>query len=157
MRVIAKADCLQWVKGPQSIHKHSVSQGNIHRGLWAILPPKYKKESWKKKGKNPENCHRLQCKSLLSVADSVGGLWKVTPQNEKLFLPCSEPSSKMVAYLWIMIKTNSDSNVYQTYFFTNICFKIIVPKYEHALYECRLHLHKKPRIFITFGFFVESC
>ena len=29
----------------------------------------------------PENCHRLQCKSLLNVADLVNGMWKVAPEK----------------------------------------------------------------------------
>ena len=34
-----------------------------------------KKEPWKKKKKiAPENCHRLQCKSLFNVADLVNGM-----------------------------------------------------------------------------------
>ena len=37
----------------------------------------------KKKKKAPENCHRLQCKSLFNVADLVNGMWKVAPENKK--------------------------------------------------------------------------
>ena len=46
----------------------------ITRGLWAISPPKCKKEPSKKKKRAPENGHRLQCKSLFNVADLVNGM-----------------------------------------------------------------------------------
>ena len=31
----------------------------------------------------PENCYRLQCKSLFNVADLVNGMWKVAPPQKK--------------------------------------------------------------------------
>ena len=65
-------------------HTHT-HQGKNYTGLRAISPPKCKKESSKKTHKKaPENCHRLQCKSLFNVADLVNGMWKVAPENKNL-------------------------------------------------------------------------
>ena len=56
----------------------------ITRGLRASFPPKCKKEPSIFFLRAPENCHRLQCKSLLNVADLVNGMWKVAPENRKI-------------------------------------------------------------------------
>ena len=36
-----------------------------------------KPQKTRKQKRAPENCHRLQCKSLFNVADLVNGMWKV--------------------------------------------------------------------------------
>ena len=59
---------------PPHPHHTYIYRGKITQGLWAILPPKCKKEPSKIKNKSPENCHRLQCKSLFNVADLVNGM-----------------------------------------------------------------------------------
>ena len=64
-------------------------------------PRKEKKRALEKKKKRaPENCHRLQCKSLFNVADLVSGMWKVAPENTKIIfglawiLPPPPPQKK---------------------------------------------------------------
>ena len=55
--------------------KHpGAAPGLIYMMLRAISPPKCKKRALVNQNRAPENCHRLQCKSLFNVADleSVG-------------------------------------------------------------------------------------
>ena len=42
--------------------------------------PEMQKRALENKKEPPENCHRLQCKSLFNVADLVNGMWKVAPR-----------------------------------------------------------------------------
>ena len=51
----------------------------ITRGL-----PAMQKRALENQKRAPENCHRLQCKSLFNVADLVNGMWKVAPQTKNL-------------------------------------------------------------------------
>ena len=46
--------------------------------------PQNAKRALENKKRAPENCNRLQCKSLFNVADLVNGMWKVAPENKKL-------------------------------------------------------------------------
>ena len=53
------------------------NQGKNYTGAPGDFAPKMQKRA-------PGNCHRLQCKSLFSVADLVNGIWKVAPENKYL-------------------------------------------------------------------------
>ena len=54
----------------------------LHGGSGRFCPQNAKKRALENKKRAPENCHRLQCKSLFSVADLVYGMWKVAPENK---------------------------------------------------------------------------
>ena len=43
-------------------------------GALGDFAPKMQKRALKNTKRAPENCHRLQCKSLLNVADLVNGM-----------------------------------------------------------------------------------
>ena len=50
-------------------------QGKNYTGAPGDFAPEMQKRA-------PENCHRLQCKSLFNVADLVNGMWKVAPKTK---------------------------------------------------------------------------
>ena len=55
--------------------------GKNNTGAPGDFPPKMQKRALENQKRAPENCHRLQCKSLFNVADLVSGMWKVAPEN----------------------------------------------------------------------------
>ena len=65
--------------------QNGVGPGKKIHGGSAISPPKCKTEPSKIKTQPLKNRHRLQCKSLLNVADLVNGMWKVAPENKNVF------------------------------------------------------------------------
>ena len=72
------------------------SQGKNYTGAPGNFAPEMHKRALKKKAKKkaPENCHRLQCKSLFNVADLVNGMWKVAPENKNLIFGLMAVPSK---------------------------------------------------------------
>ena len=54
------------------------------RGLWAISPPKCKKEPSKIEKEPLKIAIDCNCKSLFNIADLVNGMWKVAPENQQL-------------------------------------------------------------------------
>ena len=61
------------------------SPGKKYTGAPGDFTPEMQKRA-------PENCHRLQGKSLFIVADLVNGMWKVAPENKNFIfgLPVSD-------------------------------------------------------------------
>ena len=59
--------------------------GGNYTGALGDFAPEMQKRALKNQKRAPENCHRLQCKSLFNVADLVNGMWwKVAAQNTNL-------------------------------------------------------------------------
>ena len=54
-----------------SVH---VCQGENYTGAPGDLAPEMQKRALENQKRAPESCHRLQCKSLFNVADSVNGM-----------------------------------------------------------------------------------
>ena len=72
--------CTFWkIDGNSFKSTNTVPGKKLHRGSGQFRPRNAKKSPRKKK-RAPENCHRLQCKSLFNVADLVNGMWKVASE-----------------------------------------------------------------------------
>ena len=86
----------------------ALHQGKNTWGLWALsaqkCPPKKKKKKKKQpsniKKRAPENCHSLQCKSLLNVADLVNGMWKTALKNKNLIFGLGGISSSILSVIF---------------------------------------------------------
>ena len=79
----AKSSCDRiWDKICFGCYQQNWEQGKNYMGSGRFYPRNAKKEPSKIK-RAPENCHRLQCKSLLNVADLVIGMCKVAPEKKK--------------------------------------------------------------------------
>ena len=63
------------------LHSIAPSQDKIYMGSPGDFAPEMHKRALENQKRAPENCHRLQCKSLFNVADLVNGMWKVAPEN----------------------------------------------------------------------------
>ena len=58
-------------------------QGKNHTGAPGDFAPEMQKRALENQKRAPENCHRLQGKSLFNVAiNLVNGMWKVAPENK---------------------------------------------------------------------------
>ena len=72
---------------------------NIHGGSgW--FRPRNAKRALENQKRPPENCHRLQCKSLFNVANLVNGMWKVAPKIKIQFFPGWQTIAKFLIYSW---------------------------------------------------------
>ena len=67
------------------VEKYCIYQGKNYTGAPGDFAPEMRKRALKNiLNRDPENCHRLQCKSLFNVGDLVSGMWKVAPENKYL-------------------------------------------------------------------------
>ena len=77
---------LTWIPQCNIIWFHSWN--NYMQYMYVSLPPgKIFAPEMQKRA--PENCHRLQCKSLFNVAELVNGMWKVAPENKNFIFGLS--------------------------------------------------------------------
>ena len=82
----------------------------LHRGSAGRFSPEMQKRA-------PENCNRLQCKSLFNVADLVNGMWKVDPYIKIKFLAWTQPSHVTVKLSFFIFHLSNFPYII-IYFFT---------------------------------------
>ena len=69
---------------PNTVRGTRMKQRKNYTGAPGDFAPEMQIRALENQKRAPENCHRLQCKSLFNVADLVNGMWKVAPENKNL-------------------------------------------------------------------------
>ena len=70
------------ISSATTYHSNNLPSRENYMGALGDFVPRNAKKALENQTRAPENCHRLQCKSLFNVADLVNGMWKVAPENE---------------------------------------------------------------------------